>query len=122
FFFKLWISKKIQYAVKLRYEKQLEEVKYSHTIKQKASLIAELIAEWLSKPEDRKHLNKLTFEAFLWLPKDIASDLSNLLSHKSESKSVREIIVSVRKYLLEEADGLDAREVIVFDRDNKEKA
>jgi len=121
FLIKNWMIRKIQYAVKLNYDKQLEEFKEENLKRTKAILVADLISEWLSFPKEQKTLNKLTFEAFLWLPKPIASNLSNLLAHKENAPEVREVLHDVRKYLLQKEDELRTDEIIVFTQEHKEK-
>ncbi|QED38082.1 hypothetical protein FK178_10260 [Antarcticibacterium arcticum] len=121
FVFKNWINRKIQYAVKFRYDKQLEEFKEENLKRSKANLVAELLSEWLSFPEDQKNLNKLTFEAFLWLPEPIANKLSKLLSHNSDSPEVREVLFDVRKYLMQNDDNLSEEKIIVFTQQYKKQ-
>jgi len=121
FLLKNWILKKIQYAVKFEYDKKIEEFKEENVKRSKANLIAELLSEWISLPTEQKKLNKLTFEAFLWLPKSIASKLSNLLADKPDSPSTREIINDVRNYLLKDEQKINENEIIVFNQENLKK-
>ena len=121
FLLKNWILKKIQYAVKFEYDKKIEEFKDENAKRSKANLIAELLSEWISLPTEQKRLNKLTFEAFLWLPKPIASKLSRLLANKPDSPSTREIINDVRNYLLQDKQQINENEIIVFTRENMKK-
>jgi uncharacterized membrane protein YhiD involved in acid resistance len=122
FLLKNWILRKIQYAVKFEYDKKIEELKEENAKRSKANLIADLLSEWLSFPTKQKNLNKLTFEAFLWLPKPIASRLSKLLTHKPDSPNTREIINDVRNYLLQDEEKLDANEIIIFTQESKIKS
>jgi hypothetical protein len=85
-------------------QKKIEEEKNRQLIRFKAELIAELLAVWASNPEDLTKLNQLSYQAFLWLPDDIALDLSNLLSHAEDSKSVPALVAAVRKHLLGKTD------------------
>lgn len=113
------ITKKIE-SIKHDYNRQLEEFKQEQLIRYKAEIVAELIAEWLDKPEDIKRLNKLSFEAFIWLPDDICNELSKLLSHKSDAKPYRDVLIDTRKYLLKETT-LKAWEIINFPKKIKQK-
>lgn len=79
----------------------------------KAEIVAELLAEWQHKPTDYKKLRTLTYQAFLWLPDEIAKDLSDLLAHEPNRKDVRDILVAVRRQFLPDSE-LPAREIIVF--------
>lgn len=106
------ITNKVE-SIKHDYNKQLEEFKQEQLIKYKSEVIAELFSEWLSWPKDRKRLNQLSFEAFLWLPDEICNELSSVLSHKPNAKTFRDIHNSTRKYLLKETT-LEAWKVIYF--------
>ena len=132
FVFRTWIAKKIQYEIKHGYDLRMQEIKHEYDkrlidIKNeyekrtRATLIAELLAEWISWPKNLKKLNKLTFEAFLWLPADIAKKLSLRLNNNPKSPDIREIIFDVRKLLLETEDALLPKEIIVFTKKNKGK-
>ena len=70
------ILKYIQYSIKHEYDKKIIKIEHEKEIRLKAELIAELMAEWLKKDINYHKLNELSFKAFLWLPKDIATDLS----------------------------------------------
>jgi len=100
--------------IKLVFKKKLENYKNNEIKKQKAVLIADLLSEWISDPEDRKNLNKLTLEAFIWLPKDIAEKLSLLLSHDRNSPQIREIVAEVRKLILDKKEAIDPNIIILF--------
>ena len=51
---------------------------FSATKREKAALVAELLAEWVSFPEDKRKLNQLLWEATLWLPEKEAKELNDL--------------------------------------------
>lgn len=108
------ILKYIQYSIKYEYDKKLIKIEHEKEIRLKAELVAELMAEWLKKDVDYHKLNELSFKAFLWLPSDIAIDLSNSLSHKENSPDVREMIWKVRKHLLGDEDTIQFPDVIIF--------
>lgn len=98
-------------AITQRNAKQDEEREIRH----RTALIAELLSIWITTDgTDRQRLNELSFQAFLWLPEDIAKDLSNTLAHKVGAPSVRDLLVRVRKHLIGEHDQLPANDVIVF--------
>jgi len=123
---KTWGEKRIEKSIEHAYAKQLADYQAliderstaqqeQREIRQRAALIAELLSAWIAKPvPDRNELNRLSFEAFLWLPQNIATDLSNTLSHKPGAPNIRDLIVMVRKHLLGGGDSLLAHEVIVF--------
>ncbi|WP_326033523.1 hypothetical protein, partial [Vibrio cholerae] len=111
-----WISTRLRWSVKHEYDKKMLEVESQKELRLKGEVVAELLAEWIRKNGnlDYHQLNKLTFQAFLWLPKGLAEDLSNSLSHKPGSKDVREILIDIRTHLHGHNDGLKSKDVIVF--------
>lgn len=119
YFSKNWISSKINHHLKHHYDKLTEDYKKDQLIKQKSELIGNLLSEWISHPVNQKKLNQLTFEAFLWLPKEIANDLSDTLAHKENAKSIRDIISAVRIHLLGTENRIEAQQIIVFTQESK---
>ncbi len=115
------IKAHITYSIKLQYDRLLEDYKNTLIQKQKATLVGELVAEWISFPEDRKRLNQLTLEAFMWLPKETTKKLSLLLSNSQDAANVRDIIEDVREIILGEEERIEASSIIIFPVDKKEK-
>ncbi len=98
----------------------LEEEKNSREVRLKSALIAELLAEWVSRPSDRRKLRTLTYQAFIWLPEQIASDLSEILAHEKGAKNIEQILIDIRKHLLGDSDTLKAESIISFGLTEKE--
>lgn len=125
FILKKWLEARIRQSIKHEYDLKLERSREATLIKTKAQLIAELFAEWLSRPDDQRRLNQLTLEAFLWLPEDILHDLSNLLAHEPGAPDVRDLVIRVRAHLLVDAPvgtpALSARDVIIFSQETHAK-
>jgi hypothetical protein len=122
FLFKTWIIKRLQYSIKHEYDKKLSELQHDREVSLKAELIAELLSEWISKDINYQKLNDLSFKAFLWLPTEIANDLSAALSHQEDAPDVRALLNKVRKHLLGKEDTFIASSVIVFSDPDKQKA
>ncbi|GGA95721.1 hypothetical protein [Agarivorans gilvus] len=136
FLSKTWISDRIQYSIKHEYDQKLSQIEHDYAqklsqidheydrklsqiehdrkVRLKAELVAELLSEWINKNDDKQRLNELTFKAFLWLPPEIASELSDTLSNKKDAPNIRIIIDKVRKHFLGENDSLKHQQVIVF--------
>ena len=91
-----------------------QSIKRRHEIKMKSALIAELMAEWASMPQDRKKLRQLTNEAFLWLPADLAEELSRMLGHDENARSYREFLILFRKHIQGKRDKLDTNKIITW--------
>lgn len=116
FLSKTWIEKRIEFSIQHEYDKKLSKFENDLEVRLRAELVADLMAEWIkdTKDLDYHRLNQLSFQAFLWLPPQLARDLSNTLAHKPGSDDLRSIIQKVRKHLLGEGDNLEASQVIVF--------
>lgn len=97
-------------------------IKKKNEIRLKAILIAEFMAEWVSHPQDRKRLRQLTGEVFLWLPSDLAKELSDILAHKEGAIGTREIMSRVRKHIHGPSDDFAAHQFIDFKLTDYEKA
>lgn len=108
-------------------DQNLEEYKYEIEKRKRAEMVAKLLAHWLSFPEQQEELNRLTFECFLWLPDDIAQDLSSLLARKEENKvCVRSVLNKIRKHLNSESPStsfnkLENYQIIVFPQEAERK-
>lgn len=122
---KTWLKNTVQYAVKHEYDVMLESIKDANSkineeqkrqydIRMKSALIAELMAEWVSPGDDKKKLRQLTNEAFLWLPSDLATELSKVLSHKPDALDYRAFMARIRKHLQGQNDSLEEFRFIVF--------
>lgn len=86
-------------------------------IRLKSEIIAELVSEWIGKKDvyaEYKELNRLSFQAFLWLPSELAQELSDTLSHQDNADDIRTILIKVRKHLLDKNDDLQPENIIVF--------
>lgn len=117
YIFRSWILERLKASIKHEYDLKMLEVESQREIRLKGEIVAELLAEWIKKNGklDYHQLNRLSFQAYLWLPKELAEDLSNSLAHKQGSKDVRSLLKEIRTYLQGEDDGLASRHVIVFD-------
>ena len=100
--------------VKYIFDKKLEAYKTQETIRLKAILVAELLAEWCSDPADRKKLHQLTWEASIWLPKDLATRLNQCLSYSKDAPNLKEIVADVRKLILGDNEAINANEIVHF--------
>lgn len=115
------IIEKITLSIKHEYDLKLENYRNEFLIKQKAALIADLFAEWMTIPEpskatkkDYQRMNQLTFEAFIWLPEEIAFELNKTLTHKVGAKDARMIILDVRNHLMMEKSEYKYSDVTFF--------
>jgi hypothetical protein len=94
--------------------------------RERAQLVAELLAEWKSTPvdgdpmhaEQRKRINQLSFEATLWLPEEIAIELSKVLQHDPTALNQLELLLRVRK-LLSGPHNLTVKNITQWARDRE---
>jgi hypothetical protein len=113
---KTWIEKRIEFSIQHEYDKKLSKYEHDHEVRLRAELVADLMAEWIKDTDtlDYHRLNQLSFQASLWLPPQLARDLTNTLANKLGADDLRSILVKVRKHLLGEADDLESDQIIVF--------
>jgi hypothetical protein len=78
-------------------------------------MIAELLSEWIAKPPDGKRLNRLSFEASLWLPADVVVELSKRLTNAADAKNIKELLVDVRRHLMGHPDEVEPGHIVHFD-------
>jgi len=100
--------------IKKELDKNLEDYKFSLKTREQAIKISELFSIVYSKPE-KASLNKLIWELSLWLPEEIVIDISNQLTKKPDSKDVKQILMDIRKLLLDKPNSqLKAEDIIHF--------
>ncbi|WP_052035788.1 hypothetical protein, partial [Vibrio proteolyticus] len=116
FLCKNWLLERLKASIKHEYDLKLAEVEHQREMRLKGEVVAELLAQWLraEKELDYYQLNKLAFQAFVWLPEDLAKDLSESLAHKLGSDDVRALVKKVRSHLQGSVDGFEQSKVIVF--------
>ena len=89
--------------------------------REKAILIAELLAEWVSAPpgedatpEDYKKLHQLAWEAAIWFPKDYLDKLNNCLTHKPDAPNIFELVAEARKIIFGKKAAIKTKDVTWF--------
>jgi hypothetical protein len=111
----IWLKGRFEATLKHTFDRKLEDLKFEIRQREQAAMMAELLSEWVANnPPDKKRLNRLTWEASLWLPEDVARDLCATLNHKPGAKSVKELLIEVRKILKGPKDGFTAASIIHF--------
>ncbi|OAN16478.1 hypothetical protein A3K86_10800 [Photobacterium jeanii] len=112
-----WLKSRITYSIKNEYDTKLEEIKselsFSVKKREESALVAELLAEWVSKPTDKKHLNKLLWEATLWLPEQETKDLHNLLAHQGNI-TTKQMLIKIRKVIQGQESSIKADDLTNF--------
>lgn len=105
-----WIQTRIRASVENEYKKQFELFQRELDQKQKVELVAELMAEFIKTPygeaiprDQRTLLNKLSFQASLWLPAELAIELGKRLQNKPDAKSPFDLILIARRLLIDDS-------------------
>jgi hypothetical protein len=102
FLIALWLKIRLTNSIKHEYDNQLEKIKstlsFNAKKREESALVAELLAEWVSKPEKHKTVNKLLWEASLWLPDKETKELNNLLAHEGDI-TTKQMLVKIRKII-----------------------
>lgn len=111
-----WIAERLKASIKHEYDLKMIEFEREREVRLKGEVVAELLAQWIKKNGTLNYyeLNRLAFQAFVWLPKELAEQLSNSLAHKPGSDDLRVLIKKIRTYLQGSDDGFLAKDVIVF--------
>ncbi|MBM1182411.1 hypothetical protein [Pseudomonas lundensis] len=121
FLCRTWITERLKQSISHEYALKLEEWKQAEQIRIKSEAVASLLAEWMSFPDEQKTLNKLTFEAYLWLPTEILQLLTKTLAHDPTAPNAREILSKVRQHLLKDGS-LKASDIIIFKQESERRA
>lgn len=102
-----WLIARLRSSIEHEYKKQFELFQRELDQKQKVELVAELLAEYTKTPygetvlrEQRVLLNKLSFQASLWLPSELAIELGKRLQNKPDAKTPFELILIARRLLI----------------------
>lgn len=103
------------FSRKLAKEKELYDARI------KAEVVAELLAEWQSFPEDTTKLKALSYKAFLWLPKEQAEDLTKILTLDPQAKSIRNYLGDIRNLILKNEETMPNHLIVDFDLGNDAK-
>lgn len=102
-----WLEARLKASIEHEYKKQFELFQRELDQKQKVELVAEVLAEYTKTPygetvprEQRTLLNKLSFQASLWLPAELAIELGKRLQNKPDAKTPFELILIARRLLI----------------------
>lgn len=89
-------------------------IKFEYRKKEQSALVASLFAEWIDNPANRKELNRLNWEATLWLPDRLADDVNRRLNNAADAKDVRQILVEVKSIIHGKKSQLDWQRIVYF--------
>jgi len=107
-----WIQARLSASIKHEYDRKLEDIKRDHERRQKAAVVAELMAEWTHvKGNDTKRLNQLLWELSLYLPSELVRDVKSMLAKTPGSKTAPQVLVKVRDHLLGDSDPITEEDI-----------
>ena len=117
FLSRTWLVERLKASIQHEYDLKKLELERQKEIRLKGEIVAELLAEWIRKGRelDYHQLNKLSFQAYIWLPKNLAEKLSNSLTQQDGSDDVRKLLKEIRAFLHDDDDGLESKHAVVFD-------
>jgi hypothetical protein len=108
-FWQRFCEARIRASIEHEYQKQFALFQRELDQKLKVELVADLLAEYMRTPqgdtmtrEQRTQLNKLSFQASLWLPAELAMELSRRLQNQPEAKSPFELVLVARRLLIDD--------------------
>lgn len=89
-------------------------IKFEFRKREQAAMVASLFAEWIDRPTERKELNRLTWEATLWLPDDLAREVNRRLNNAPDAKNLKEILVDIKGLIHGGKSKLNPIEIVHF--------
>lgn len=89
-------------------------IKFEFKRREQAAMVASLFAELMDNPKDRKDLNRLAWEATLWLPDNIAREVNKRLNNAPDSKDVKEILVDVKGLIQGRKSKLNPMDIVHY--------
>jgi hypothetical protein len=115
-----WFKARIENAIRHEYDRNIKELETQIKRREKGAVIAEFMAEWDSKPDDRKRMNQLAMEFSLWLPANLVREFTATTCYKNGAKAPKELLLLVRQYLAGGVDdGLAAEDIVYFPAQKK---
>ena len=108
------LKKLIDSAVNKSLERFKTELAFESKKREQSALVAELLAQWINQPMDKTLVNKLAWEASLWLPENEADQLNKLLAHDPKGPKTKEMLISIRELIQGCKTSLKANELVHF--------
>lgn len=96
--------------------RSIEDTRFDTRQRELAAITAELLAAWVANSADKQRLNRLVWTASFWLPEEAVITTNKLVCHdRIDPRTVRDVIIEVRKYLKGPGDRLEAKDVAIFE-------
>jgi hypothetical protein len=111
-----WLKGRFESSIRQVYDKRLEDFRLQFKQREQAAVIAELMAEWTSGHYDPKRLNRLMWEASLWLPAETVTELNKVVRNSPDARPVKQLLVEVRRHIKGKQDGVGPSHIVHFGR------
>jgi hypothetical protein len=89
-------------------------IKFEFRKREQAAMVAALFAEWVERPTTLRELNRLTWEATLWLPDELAREVNNRLANAEGAKNIKEILVDIKGLIQGRKSSLNPSDIVHF--------
>jgi hypothetical protein len=109
-----WLKARFESSIRRVYDKRLEDFRFQFKQREQAAVIAELLAEWSSGHYDPKRLNRLIWEASLWLPAETVVELSKVVGNSPDARPMKQRLVEVRSHIKGKQDALETSHIVHF--------
>ena len=126
FLAKSWIEARIRASIEYEYKRQFSLFERELDRKEKVELVAEVLAEYIKTPlsepvsrDQRTLLNKLSFKTTLWLPTEVAIELSKRLQNQPDAKTLFDIVLMARRVLIGD-DSLSPKDITYWGYDKEQ--
>jgi hypothetical protein len=111
-----WLKARFESSIRQVYDKRLEEFRLQFKQREQAAVIAEILAEWSSGNYEPKRLNRLIWEASLWLPAETVAELTRLVRKTPDATAVKKLLVEVRGHIKGKQDAVGTSHIVHFGR------
>ena len=125
---KSWIEARLKSSIEHEYSKQIAIFQQELDQKNKVALVAELLAEYMKTPygetisrDQRTVLNKLSLQATLWLPAELAIELSKRIQNRPDAKSPYDLILIARRQLINDTS-ISGEHVTIWDMTREKRS
>ncbi len=108
------LKKLLEITVNKSLEKIKAELAFETRKREQSALVAELLAQWINQPMNKNLVNKLAWEASLWLPENEADQLNKLLAHDPTGPNTKEMLISIRELIQGCETSLKAEDLVHF--------
>ncbi|MFZ5911894.1 MAG: hypothetical protein ACOYYU_17940 [Chloroflexota bacterium] len=90
------------------------KIEFEFRKREQAAMVASLFAEWIDRPDNTKELNRLTWEANLWLPDELAKEINMRLANSNDAKDIRMLLIDIKKLIHGRRSSLNPAEIVYF--------